>query len=171
MFKRNVLENVRYGRLDATDEECIHASDQVNIMKFFQGDKMYQVLDGDLRKKKQSRVSKKGDEKSKVGSKEDPVSSEEKQRLFVERDFLKNPTIMLLNEVTSALDKDNEIEVKKSLDKFAANRTSIAFIHRLNTIEQCDMIYVLENRRLVEKGNHEQLMTLKKQYYNLHKEL
>jgi ABC-type multidrug transport system fused ATPase/permease subunit len=143
LFKRSVYENILYGDLDADKEKVLAAAKAAAIDKFFMEEQM--------------------------GKKEDPVSGGEKQRLAIARAFLKNPVILLLDEATSALDKDSELEVQKSLDKLAANRTSISIAHRLSTIEKCDKIIVLENGRVVEQGNHQQLMALKNKYYTLHK--
>ena len=163
LFKRSLLENVRYGKLDATVEDCVNAAKDANIMKFFTDEeKMNQEIGGET-------TNKENHKKEEVGKKEDPVSGGEKQRLAIARAFLKNPVILLLDEATSALDKDSELEVQKSLDKLSKNRTSIAIAHRLSTIEKCDKIFVLENGRLVEQGNHQELMALKNKYYTLHK--
>ena len=76
---------------------------------------------------------------------------------------------MLLDEPTSSLDKESEIEVQKSLDELSQNKTTISISHRLSTIEHYDQIYVLDKGRIKEHGTHEELMKLKKRYYTLHK--
>ena len=145
-------------------------------MKFFTEERMNQVLElennnkiNEKKKDKKENENKEEIKEGKVGTKEDPVSGGEKQRLAIARAFLKDPTILLLDEATSALDKDSEKLVQVSLDKLAANRTSIAIAHRLSTIEGCNQIFVLENGRLVEKGTHKHLISLKNKYYTLHK--
>ena len=97
------------------------------------------------------------------------MSGGEKQRLCIARVFLKNPIILLLDEVTSSLDKESELEVQNSLDKLADKRTNITISHRLNTIEKCDQILVMENGKIVEKGTHQELMNLQQVYYTMQK--
>ena len=198
LFKVSVLENVRYGKLEATDKECVEAAKKANIMKFFSKDKINGIIEEEFipqrsarsltrtsihygpkalkKNKNQPRLSftplfpiEEEEENVKVGGdKKDPISGGEKQRLAIARAFLKDPTILLLDEATSALDKNSEIEVQKSLESLAQNRTCISIAHRLSTIEKCDQIYVLEKGKIIERGTHKELMELKQKYYNLY---
>ena len=143
LFKRSVYENILYGRLDAKPEEVLAAAKAAVIEKFFN--------------------------KKEMGTKEDPVSGGEKQRLAIARAFLKDPVILLLDEATSALDKESEKGVQASIDILQKGRTSIAVAHRLSTIQNSDVIIVMENGKLVERGNHEELMNLGRKYANLYK--
>ena len=143
LFKRSVYENILYGRLDASKDEVLAAARAAAIEKFF--------------------------DKQQIGTKEDPVSGGEKQRLAIARAFLKDPIILLLDEATSALDKESEKSVQQSIDILQKGRTSIAVAHRLSTIQNSSVILVMESGKLVEKGTHEELLALGQKYANLHK--
>ena len=142
LFKRSVCENILYGNLTANKEEVLQAAQRAHIEKFFDEEQM--------------------------GTKEDPVSGGEKQRLAIARVFLKNPVILLLDEATSALDKESEVEVQKSLFELQKFRTSISIAHRLSTIVDSDIIFVIENGNIVEQGKHQELINLKGKYLTLY---
>ena len=143
LFKRSVYQNILYGRLDAKPDEVLAAAKAAVIEKFF--------------------------DQKQMGTKEDPVSGGEKQRLAIARAFLKDPIILLLDEATSALDKESEKGVQASIDVLQKGRTSMAVAHRLSTIQNSDVILVMENGKLVEKGTHEELLALGRKYANLYK--
>ena len=143
LFKRNVYENILYGDLNANKDEVLEAAKRAHIEKFF--------------------------DKEQMGTKEDPVSGGEKQRLAIARVFLKNPVILLLDEATSALDKESEVEVQKSLFELQKFRTSISIAHRLSTIVDSDIIFVVENGNIVEQGKHQELLDLHGKYSTLYK--
>ena len=143
-FKISNLENIRYGKLDATDEECYEAAKKVNALNILERDN-----DKNLKEKN--------------------ITSGDKQKLAIARIFLKNPPILLLDEPTSTLDKESELEIEKSLDILSKDKTTITIAHRLNTIENCDKIIVFDDGRIKEQGTHDELMKLKKRYYTLHK--
>ena len=159
LFKVSNLENVRYGRLDANTEECFQAIRDADIMKLFNQEKIYE-------KNEINRIidSLEGDTEN-----DNVMSGGEKQRLCISRAFIKEPNILLLDEATSALDKDTETEIQKSLDKLSQNRTCVSVAHKINTVEKCDQIFVMENGRIIEKGTHQELLAHKKVYYTLYK--
>ena len=144
LFKRSNIENVRYGNLEATTEECYEAAKKVNALNILERD-------------------------NDVNLKEKGLPAGDKQKLAISRIFLKNPLILLLDEPTSALDKESEMEIEKSLDILSENKTTITIAHRLNTIENYDKIIVFDDGRIKEQGTHDELIKLRKRYYTFHK--
>ena len=143
IFKRNVLENIRYGKLDSSDEECFKAAKYSNIMKF--NNDQYNINEYDDKK-------------------DYCFSGGEIQRLAIARIFLKNPKILLLDEITSFLDKKNEKIILESLQKYMKNKTIIYISHRLDTIENCDKIFIFKNGKIVEKESNSELLKIKRKY-------
>lgn len=96
------------------------------------------------------------------------LSGGQKQRIAIARVFLKNPPVVIFDEATSALDTQTEKKVQKTLDELAKNRTTIIIAHRLSTVRNADVIYVLDHGRLIERGSHDELMTRHGKYFALY---
>ena len=138
IFSANALDNIRYGRLTATDNEVIQAAKAANAHDF--------ILD--LPEAYNSFLGEKGVR----------LSGGQKQRIAIARALLKNSPVLLLDEATSSLDSQSEFEIQKGLDKLLPGRTSLIIAHRLATVRKADLILVLEKGRIVEFGNHEELL-------------
>ena len=148
LFNASIKENILYGRLDATDEEVIEAAKRANIHDYVMTlEKGYDTQ---------------------IGERGVRLSGGQKQRLSIARVFLKNPPILILDEATSALDNTTEILIQGALDELCKGRTTIVVAHRLSTIKNADEIAVVSGGRIVEKGNHEELMALGGEYADLY---
>ena len=151
VFKTSALENIRYGKLNATDEECIEAAKKTDILELIEREQVNELSE------------------EKQGKKTMGFSGGEKQKIAVTRILLKDPKILLLDGVTSALDKESEKEIQQSLEKLSIDKTTIIVTDQFNVIKTCDKIIVLDKGRIVEQGTHEELMKLKKRYYTIFK--
>ena len=138
LFSSSVRENIRYGRLDATDEEIEEAARAANAEEF-----ILQLPEG---------------YETKIGERGLNLSGGQRQRIAIARAILKNPRILILDEATSALDTESEKIVQAALDKLMVGRTSFAIAHRLSTIFNADCIYVIDGGHIVEQGTHEDLL-------------
>lgn len=148
LFSGTVMENILYGRMDASREEAVEAAKKAGAHDFIMG-----LKDG---------------YDTYVGERGVKLSGGQKQRISIARVFLKNPPIMILDEATSALDNESEFAVAKSLNKLSEGRTTITIAHRLSSIKNSDRILVLTEEGIVEEGNHSQLMEKKGLYYDFY---
>ena len=148
LFSNTVMENIRYGRLEATDDEVIAAARAANADDFING----------LPDKYQTRLGERGAN----------LSGGQRQRIAIARAILKDPQILILDEATSALDTESEKIVQEALDKLMIGRTSIVIAHRLSTILKADQIFVVEAGHLREQGTHEELLAKKGLYKTLY---
>jgi len=138
IFASSALENIRYGRPEASDEEVIAAARAAAAHDFIE-----QLPDG---------------YHSFLGERGVRLSGGQRQRIAIARAILKNPPILLLDEATSALDAESEQLVQQALEQAAAGRTTLVIAHRLATVRQADRIVVLDGGRIVAEGRHEQLL-------------
>lgn len=147
LFNTSILENVRYGRLEASDEEVYQACRAAAIH-----DRIISFPDG---------------YNTKVGERGVKVSGGELQRIAIARVILKNPQIVLLDEATSALDTHTESKIQEALRNLTAGRTTIVIAHRLSTVTSADQILVVDKGRIVERGSHSELLQMGGRYVGL----
>ncbi len=147
IFKGTVIDNIRYGRWDATDEECIEAA------KTIFADKFIQRLGGGYYHELEERGS--------------GLSAGERQLISFARIVLKNPSVVVLDEATSAIDTETEILIKEAIDVIIKHKTAFIVAHRLSTIRNSDRILFIRNKGIAEQGTHEELMAKKGFYYDL----
>ena len=148
LFTGTVMDNIRYGRLDASDEECIQAAKLANADGFIRHlpNGYETMLTGD-------------------GAN---LSQGQRQLLAIARAAVANPPALILDEATSSIDSRTEKLVQDGMDKLMDNRTTLVIAHRLSTIKNSDCIMVLDHGRIIERGNHESLMKEKGKYYQLY---
>jgi len=147
VFSDNVLNNIRYGNLQATDEQVMAAAEDAQALEFIE--KLPQGFNTYL------------------GERGIRLSGGQRQRLSIARALLKNPPLLLLDEATSALDAQSELKVQKALERAMTGRTTLVIAHRLATIVNADSILVMDQGKIVDSGTHQQLLSNGKLYAKL----
>ena len=148
LFTDSIKENIRYGRLDATDEEIRQAAKLANAHEFIRRlpdgyDTMLADGGGNL-------------------------SQGQRQMISIARAILANPAILILDEATSSVDTRTEVKIQEAMQNLMKGRTNFVIAHRLSTIKDADLIAVVNHGEIIERGNHEQLMQKKGFYYSLY---
>ncbi|MBT0904946.1 ABC transporter ATP-binding protein/permease [Streptococcus lutetiensis] len=148
LFTGTVMDNIRYGRLNASDEECIEAAKLANAHDFIKRlpEGYNTILTGD-------------------GSN---LSQGQRQLLTIARAAVANPPALILDEATSSIDTRTEVHVQEGMDALMKGRTTFVIAHRLSTVRNADCIMVLEQGRIIERGNHDELIAQKARYYQLY---
>ena len=148
LFSGTIMENIRYGRLDATDEEVIAAAKAAHVHNFImqQPGGYDMVLDEETSN----------------------ISQGQKQLLTIARAILANNKILILDEATSSVDTRTEVRIQKAMDNLMKGRTSFVIAHRLSTIKDADLILVMKDGDIIEQGNHEELLSKKGFYADLY---
>ncbi len=148
LYTGSIRDNIRNGRQDASEEEVIEALRQANAYDFVM--ELPEGVDSD------------------IGEHGSRLSGGQRQRLSIARAMLKDAPILLLDEATAALDNEAEKMVQQAIRKLMKNKTTIVIAHRLSTIQSADVILVMENGEIVERGSHEELLTAEGRYYDLY---
>jgi ATP-binding cassette, subfamily B, multidrug efflux pump len=148
LFSTTVMDNIRYGRLDATDEEVMEAARLANAHEF-----IMRLPDG---------------YQTNIGERGSNLSQGQRQLISIARAILCDPRILILDEATSSVDTRTELLIQAALDKLLRGRTSFVIAHRLSTIRNADKVLVLEHGEIVERGTHSSLMAARGKYYDLY---
>jgi len=138
LFNGTIKQNIRYGRLDATDEEIVEAAKAANAHEFIQA-----VPSG---------------YDTEIGERGIKLSGGQKQRIAIARAILADPRILILDEATSSVDSESEYLIHRAMDRMMEGRTTFVIAHRLSTVKHADQIITLENGRVSEVGNHRSLL-------------
>ncbi|MCK5000652.1 MAG: ABC transporter ATP-binding protein, partial [Anaerohalosphaera sp.] len=148
LFDSTLRDNIMYGNPSATEDQLVAAAQKANIYDFIQTlPEGFDTL---------------------VGERGVKLSGGQKQRVSIARVFLKNPPVFIFDEATSSLDAESEALIQKSLDLLSQGRTTIVIAHRLSTVKNADLLYVLRQGRIVEQGTHAQLLEQKQYYHTLY---